>query len=99
VVCTITNTRKTGKLEVVKDVEGNADGDTFNLEVAGVVKKENAGDGGLDDRDDLRHGIYTVSEAPGTARPARPRDYQKKIVCLNGQTEVAKTTPGRTSRR
>jgi hypothetical protein len=34
------------KLEVVKDVEGNAGDDTFNLRIDGIDRKTNAVDGG-----------------------------------------------------
>ena len=46
IVCTITNTRETGKLEVVKDLNPSTDSGTFNLQIDGTTEKANAGDGG-----------------------------------------------------
>jgi hypothetical protein len=71
VVCTITNTRERGKLEVVKDVEGNAGDDTFNLRIDGIDRKTNAVDGGSTGEVTLDTGTYTVSEAAGYTRPVR----------------------------
>ena len=42
VVCTITNTRKTGKLEVVKDLSPTNDPGLFNLQIDGVAPTRRA---------------------------------------------------------
>ena len=38
IVCTITNTRKTGKLEVVKNLNPNTDPGKFNLQIDGTTR-------------------------------------------------------------
>ena len=37
IVCTITNTRETGKLEVVKDLNPSTDAGKFNLQIDGSI--------------------------------------------------------------
>ena len=48
IVCVITNTRETGKLEVQKDLSPRTDGGLFNLQIDGSTDGEatNVGDGG-----------------------------------------------------
>ena len=50
IVCTITNTRETGTIEVIKDLEPNGDPGRFNLLIDGTTEEGNAGDGGTHHR-------------------------------------------------
>jgi hypothetical protein len=95
VVCTITNSRDTGKLEVRKDLEPNDDGGKFNLQIDGSTDPNagNVGDGGSTGEETLNTGDHTVGETAGTDTDLD--DYQKSIVCKDqdgtGDT-VAETT-------
>ena len=95
IVCTITNTRETGKLEVVKDLIPSGDPGQFNLQIDGNTAAERGGCGRWrhDRRADAQH-----------RHPQRGRDgrigtdlanYQKSISCVdtaNGNAAVASTT-------
>ena len=83
VVCTITNTRRTGSITVVKDLVPSADDGRFDLKVDSTVVKAAAGDGDSGSKD-VAPGDYTVSEdgANGTDLTK----YDKSIACVtNGQ--------------
>ena len=83
VVCTITNTRRTGSLTVVKDLKPAEDGGTFDLRIGDDVVAAAAGDGDSGSKA-LPPGDYTVSEvgAGGTDLAK----YDKSVACtLNGQ--------------
>ena len=83
VVCTITNTRRTGSITVVKDLVPATDAGRFDLKVDADVVKAAAGDGDSGSTD-VAPGDYTVSEdgANGTDLA----DYDKSIACTtNGQ--------------
>ena len=56
VICTITNTRNTGTIEVVKSLSPTTDPGKFNLQVDGTTKKTDAGNGGTTGRGDGQHG-------------------------------------------
>src|SRR3954452_17029277 len=82
IVCTITNTRETGKLEVVKDLIPTADGGRFDLQIDAATEKANAGDGGTTGEKTLNTGDHTVGEIAGTPTPATVlSNYQKSIEC------------------
>lgn len=93
--CTITNTRHTGNLTVVKDLEPNADPGRFNLRVDGVVKASNVGDGGSTGSLNLETGTYEVSEtaASGTSLA----NYASSIECRasGGEGAVIASGPGK----
>jgi hypothetical protein len=82
VICTITNTRRTGELTVVKDLKPADDGGTFDLRIGDDVVKAAAGDGDSGSKT-LAPGDYAVSElgANGTSLAK----YDTSIACDNGQ--------------
>ena len=95
IVCVITNTRETGKLEVQKDLSPSTDDGLFNLQIDGTTDTDatNVGDGGSTGEETLNTGDHTVGETAGTNTDLA--DYQKSIVCKddNGTgTTVASTT-------
>ncbi len=92
IVCTVTNNRETGKIEVVKDLDPAADTGRFNLQIDGITEKANAGDTDTTGEKTLNTGTHTVGETQGNAGVLS--DYQKSIVCLdtaNQNQQVAAT--------
>ncbi len=81
IVCTITNTRETGKLEVVKDLNPSGDPGKFNLQIDGNTDPQgaNVGDGGSTGEEPLNTGTHNVGEAAGTGTSLS--NYAKSIVC------------------
>ena len=73
IVCTITNTRETGKLEVVKDLNPSGDPGKFNLQINGNTDPDatNVGDGGSTGEGPLIAGTHNVGEVAGRRRPGR----------------------------
>ena len=96
IVCTITNTRETGKLEVVKKLNPNTDPGKFNLQIDGNTDPNaaNVGDGGSTGEETRNTGTHTVGETAGTGTALA--DYQKSIVCkgANGTGSVVAQTSG-----
>src|SRR5205814_2175811 len=95
IVCTITNTRETGKLEVVKDLNPSTDPGKFNLQIDGSTDADaaNVGDGGWTGEETLNTGTHTVGETAGTATSLG--DYQKSISCVdtaNGDAAAGSTS-------
>ncbi|MDP1846264.1 MAG: hypothetical protein Q8K79_00615, partial [Solirubrobacteraceae bacterium] len=80
--CTITNTRKTGTITVVKDLIPSTDDGRFDLEVDSTVVKQDAADGGTGSRE-VTTGTHTVSEVAGSAGSLG--NYAKGISCSNEQ--------------
>ena len=86
IVCTFTNTRKTGQLEVVKMLDPATDPGSFDLLIDGNVEREAAG------HDDgtgpvlVETGDHTVAEegADGTD----PDDYNTTLECFEGEVTV-----------
>ena len=101
IVCTITNTRETGKLEVVKDLNPSNDPGKFNLQIDGNTDPDaaNVGDAGSTGEQTLNTGTHNVGETAGTSTDLA--DYTKSISCVdtaNGDAAAARrpaTTPGR----
>ena len=79
---------KSGKLEVIKDLEPNLDPGLFNLLIDGMVYASNIGEGGTTGEEVLLAGTYTVSETAGTLTSLS--DYTTSIECkdLNGTGSV-----------
>ena len=96
VTCAITNTRQTGTLKVVKDLNPNDDPGLFNLQIDGVTKAANVGDGGTTGDQVVNTGSHTVGETAGTDTDLG--DYTKSIVCKandgTGQTVAEGQGPG-----
>ena len=91
IVCTITNTRETGKLEVVKDLIPSTDSGTFNLQIDGATQKANATDGDSTGEKTVNTGLHNVGEIVGNSGALA--DYQKSIECKdsNGTGSVVAT--------
>ena len=96
IVCTITNTRETGKLEVVKDLEpverlGHVQpSDRRQSPNAG---SENVGDGGTTGEQTLNTGTHNVGETAVIGTDLA--DYQKSISCVdtaNGNAPAGSTS-------
>src|SRR4029450_9881863 len=64
--CTITNTRDTGDLTVVKDLTPSDDPGLFDLLIDGNVELADASDGDSTDAVTVDTGTHTVGEAAGT---------------------------------
>ena len=94
IVCVITNTRKTGKIEVKKDLNPSADSGKFNLQVDGVTKAPNVGDGGTTGEVSVNTGDHTVGETAGTGTSLS--NYSTTIECKaeNGNGAVVADTSG-----
>ena len=71
IVCTITNTRETGTIEVIKDLEPDGDPGRFNLQIDGTTEEGNARDGRHDHRAPRQH------RHPQRRRDGRHRDLAR----------------------
>ena len=92
VVCTYTNTRQTGQLEVVKLLQPEDDLGLFNLQIDGVTDPDaaNVGNGGSTGKETVDAGDYAVGEIAGTLTTLD--DYTISISCVDqggAGTEVA----------
>ena len=87
IVCTITNTREQGKLELVKDLDPNTDAGRFDLFITRgqitVDSLDNAGDGGTTGENTVSTGTYTVAEEGGDNPVTSLANYQKSIRCID----------------
>ncbi|MSX11559.1 MAG: hypothetical protein F2811_03380 [Actinobacteria bacterium] len=86
IICTITNTRKTGKLTVKKSLSPSNDPGLFNLQIDSVTKKADATDGGTTGQQTVKPGIYEVGETQGTNTDLS--DYTSSIRCKDGVNTV-----------
>ena len=86
IVCTITNTRETGTIEVIKDLEPDGDPGLFNLQIDGTTEEGNAGDGGTTTALPFNTGTHSVGETAGTGTSLD--DYEKSISCVNGRARA-----------
>jgi LPXTG-motif cell wall-anchored protein len=66
VTCTFTNTKQTGTLTVNKILSPSSDAGKFNLQIDGISKVTNIGDGGSTGSQTLSVGSHTISETAGT---------------------------------
>ncbi len=101
IVCVITNTRETGKLEVQKNLEPEHGHGSFNLQIDGSspnLGSQNVGDGGTTGEQTLDTGDHTVGESAVIGTDLA--DYQKSIECKddNGTGSVVATTTERRRR-
>lgn len=92
--CTITNTRDTGDLEIVKDLEPSDDPGLFDLLIDSSVEKADASDGDGTGAITLETGTYEVSEEAGTGTTLS--DYDSSIECIdrNDENEVVSSSDG-----
>ena len=81
--CTITNTRNTGTIEVVKNLVPATDTGTFDLLVDDQVEKVGASNGEGTGQVEVATGDHTVSEAGALSH------YVSAITCKLGETTVA----------
>jgi hypothetical protein len=88
ITCTFTNTRKTGKLEVVKQLEPEDDTGAFDLLIDGVAKATAVGDGGSTGEQTVNTGSHTVAEAAGNAQTSLS-DYATALECKAGDGQGA----------
>ena len=81
IVCVITNTRETGKLEVKKTLSPTTDPGKFDLQIDGTTDPDadDVGDSGSTGEETLNTGNHTVGEVAGTGTDLD--DYQKSIEC------------------
>ncbi|HTE61686.1 MAG TPA: hypothetical protein VK631_15140, partial [Solirubrobacteraceae bacterium] len=85
VICTFTNTRRTGTIKVIKDLVPNDDDGTFDLKVGATVVKAGASDGQSGSAS-VAPGAYTVSET-GAAGTSLAK-YDSEIECKDGDAVV-----------
>jgi hypothetical protein len=86
VVCTITNTRKTGTLKVVKDLSPADDPGKFNLLIDSVVQASGVGDGGATPVVTVNTGVHSFGESAGTGTDLD--DYTSTAACVDGTGPV-----------
>jgi hypothetical protein len=82
IACTITNTRQTGQLRVLKSLSPVGDPGKFNLQIDGTTHAADVGDGGDTGLQVLDTGTHTVGETAGTATSLT--DYTSSIDCRAG---------------
>ncbi len=92
--CTITNTRQTGSLEVVKQLSPSNDPGVFDLLIDGSVRAEDAGDGDSTGTLVLDTGSHTVREVAGSGTSLG--DYSSSIQCFanGGEGSVITSAAG-----
>ncbi len=86
ITCTFTNTRDTGTITVVKELEPANDPGLFDLSVGATVVRTDASDGDSGSLDVVT-GDYTVSEAAGTNTSLG--NYTTTYVCVDGNVTIA----------
>ena len=81
IVCVITNTRETGKLEVKKNLSPTTDPGKFDLQIDGTTdaNANDVGHNGSTGEETLNTGTHTVGEAAGAGTDLA--NYQKSIEC------------------
>jgi len=89
VVCTFTNTRRTGTLEVRKALSPTDDPGTFDLSIDGTVRKAAAGHGDTTGAVTVAPGAHTVAEAA-----ANLGDYNPTLSCIDGAGAPVTSTDG-----
>jgi uncharacterized repeat protein (TIGR01451 family) len=92
--CTITNTRQTGSLEVIKQLAPGNDPGLFDLLVDGSVRAEDAGDGDSTGSLTVNTGSHAVREMAGTGTSLT--DYSSSIECFanGGEGSVIASAAG-----
>ena len=79
IVCTITNSRDAGQLEVIKDLLPSDDPGLFDLQIDGVTEYADASDGDMTGKKSVTPDTHTVGEVAGTGTSLG--DYDSAIVC------------------
>lgn len=86
VTCTITNTKDTGTLKIVKQLNPTSDGGRFELKIDGSKYKDNAGNNSSTAIIDVNAGNHTVSETAESG--SNLSDYESSISCTDGTQGV-----------
>ena len=92
VVCTFTNTRQQGKIEVVKDLVPSDSSGRFSLLIDGAVYATDVGNGGSTGEQSVDTGSHSIAETP--AAGTNPADYITSVACVdtaNGNAPVTVT--------
>ena len=89
VTCTITNTRKTGTLQVIKSLSPTTDPGLFNLLVDGTSRMSNVGNNGQTSAITVNTGTHSFGETAGTGTILS--DYTQSVSCMNGRASVTAT--------
>ncbi len=92
IVCTFTNTRSTGTLEVRKQLSPPNDPGTFDLSIDGTVRTAGAGHNGTTGPVVVAAGTHSVAEAGAGASGTSLADYAAALSCIDtahGSTAVA----------
>ena len=84
VVCTFTNTRASGSLELKKALDPSDDPGLFDLTIAGVATATDVGDGGSTGPQTVPTGSYDLSEAAGSGTDLA--DYGTTFACTGNAT-------------
>ena len=92
VTCLITNTRKVGRIRVVKELLPDGEPGAFNLAIDGVTRRANAGDGDSTEWRTVNIGSHSVSESAGTG--TNLDDYTSTITCRDGSNNVVAQASG-----
>ncbi|WP_313674317.1 hypothetical protein, partial [Mycolicibacterium sp.] len=87
VICTFTNTRKTGQVKLVKKLSPADDAGRFDLQLDGTTKAAGVGDGGASETLTVNTGGHAISEvaAEGTSLS----DYTSSASCEAGGQVIA----------
>ena len=90
IICTITNTRKTGTITLNKTLAPANDPGLFNLQIGGTTLATNVGGGGTTAAQTLPSGTtYTLGETAGTGTTLS--DYTATLDCSDAQGAVTVT--------
>ena len=81
IICTITNSRKTGSLEVVKNLIPDTDPGLFDLMIDGSVEEVDVSDGGSTGALEVTTGFHTINEAAGTGTDLA--NYSSSVECVD----------------
>ena len=86
VSCDVTNTRKTGTITLIKQIDPTDDSGTFNLLIDGTIYAENVGEGGTTNEVTVNTGNHDISElaSEGTSLS----DYDTSISCDNDASDI-----------
>ena len=79
IVCTITNERRDGQLEVVKDLDPDDDPGLFDLQIDSVTEYTDASDGDTTGKKTVSPGTHNVGEFAGTGTSLG--NYSSSIEC------------------
>jgi uncharacterized repeat protein (TIGR01451 family) len=85
---TVTNTRSTGTLQLVKQLVPANDPGLFDLSILGTFTQGPFGNNGKTDAAVLPIGSYVISEQAAASSPTTLADYDTSLLCLDKGTPV-----------